>query len=223
MMNAFMTVLISDLTKLHHSPRDWLQPLMFFIVLIALFGIGLGLEPTVLQKVSPAVIWIAFFITTLLTTETLFRQEQQVGLWEQYVLSPTPLWWLMLSKSWAIWIGACLPLLLAAPLLSIGLQLTPAVWGPLTLSLWIGSPAIVFLAVMGSAMTLTLPRVGLLLCLLLLPLYIPILILGESMALPDAISSPALMPLALLAGISVLCITFIPHATAAALKVAMND
>lgn len=196
---------------------------MFFVVLLSLFGIGLGMKPEQLKAVSPAIIWIVFFITTLLTTETLFRQEQQAGLYEQYVLSSCPLWWLMLAKSCAIWMGACLPLLMVVPLMGYWMQLLPSELGSLMLSLCLGSPAIVFLAVMGSAMTLTLPRAGLLLCLLLLPLYIPILILGSSITLEGSLLPFTGSPITLLGAIAVLSITLVPHATAAALKVAMND
>lgn len=223
MLTVFMRVFMTDLHKLHHNPREWIQPMLFFLVLLSLFGIGLGLDAHQLKSVSPAIIWIVFFITTLMSTETLFRQEQQSGLYEQYLLSSCPLWWLMLAKTCAIWMGACLPLLVLTPFVGYALQLTPIECGLLTLSIGIGSPALVFLAVMGCAMTVTLPRAGLLLCLLLLPLYIPILLLGESIILPGSTFSMSQIPLALLGGISILSITLIPHATAAALRVILND
>lgn len=205
------------------SPAQWFHPIIFFVIFISLFGIGLAISPDQLMKISPAVIWIAFLFTSLLTIETLFKNDQEDGSLEQLLLSPTPLWWLLLAKSLALWIVCCLPLITIMPLLamSLGLALQPILLFALTL--FVGSPALTFMGVLGAALTITMPRSGLFLGLLLLPLYIPILILGESAVVALLSDGPwPVFQIALLAGLSVLAITLIPHACAAALRGSME-
>lgn len=223
MWQSYKAICLGDCIKYTRNSRDWIQPMSFFLVLIALFGIGCGLEIPSLQAISPAIVWIVAFITVIFTVESLLRQEHLMGNFEDYILSPVPLWWLMLAKISVIWVGAFLPLFLLLPLAGYAMQLSPSDWGMLALSLGVGSPAVVCLAVMGTVLTLTLPRAGFLLCLILLPLYIPVLILGESVVIQEAFSAAWWFALSLLAGVSLLCVTLIPHATAAALKGAMYD
>ncbi len=138
------------------------------------------------------------------------------------LLSPHPLWWLVFAKSVAIWIVSCLPLIVIIPLLGLFMQLNLFENSVLLVSVLIGSPAITLIGVIGAALTITLPRSGVFLGLLLLPLYIPILILGESAVVLLLSSQWPQFQLGMLGAISVLTITFAPFAAAAALKVAMD-
>lgn len=222
MLSVFASCLTNDLYSLIRSRAQWFNPVVFFSIIIALFGIGLGAEQALLVKISPAIIWITFLLTSLFTVESMMHRDQEEGILEQLVLSPYPLWWLILAKSLALWITACLPLLLTVPLLGLTLNLSSMEIGLLLLSLLIGSPALILLAMIGAAITIALPRSGVFLALLCLPLYIPLLILGQSSVI-DPISSWPLFQLLLLGAMSVLAITLAPHAIAGALKAAMDE
>lgn len=222
MMSVFCACMRNDLQVMIRSRKEWSNPILFFIIFISLFGIGLGFDSEILMKISPAIIWIAFLLTSLFTIETLFRNEMEEGGVEQLLLSPYPLWWLILAKFIAIWLVSCLPLILFIPLLGMLMQLSLFENSVLVSGLLIGSPAITMVGMIGAALTISMPRSGVFLGLLLLPLYIPILILGES-AVSLLLSSewPAFQ-LSLLGALSILTVTIAPHAVAAALKVAVD-
>ncbi|MBI2791088.1 MAG: heme exporter protein CcmB [Gammaproteobacteria bacterium] len=222
MMSVFCACMRNDLQVMIRSPKEWSNPILFFIIFISLFGIGLGFDSEILMKMSPAIIWIAFLLTSLFTIETLFRNEMEEGGVEQLLLSPYPLWWLILAKFVAIWLVSCLPLILFIPLLGMLMQLSLFENSVLVLGLLIGSPAITMVGMIGAALTISMPRSGMFLGLLLLPLYIPILILGESAVSLLLSSTWPAFQLALLGALSILTVTIAPHAVAAALKVAVD-
>lgn len=203
-------------------PAQWVQPAIFFMIFISLFGIGLGFDNQLLITISPAIIWIAFLLTSLFTIESVFHKEKEQGLLEQLVLSPHPLWWLILAKACAFWLVSCLPLMLLLPLLGLFMQLSLVENFILLLSVLIGSPAITLMSMVGAILTLSSPRSGLFLGVLLLPLYIPILILGQSAVVLLLAGEQPVFQLFMLGAISVLTITLAPHAGALALKVAMD-
>lgn len=223
MLRAFKSFLVFELCWLKRKRALWLQPVMFYVIILSLFGIGLGLDEGTLAEVSPAVIWITFLLTSLLTVDTLVRMDQEEGVLEQLTLSEYPLWWLLVAKSTAVWLVSCLPLVLLIPLMSSAMYLTIDEAFILWATLLVGSPALSFIGVLGASLTVALPRAGLLLALLLLPLYLPILILGES-ALEATISQEwPIFQTTLLAAFSILAITFAPLAASAALKAAMDE
>lgn len=222
MLAIFWITLKHDLKIIARTPATWLHPILFFIILISLFGIALGFEGKELLKITPAILWVCFLLITLFSLENLFRHSYDEGTLEPLILSPYPLWWLLCAKSIALWLAACLPLILVLPLAGMLMQLSFQQIMLLSISLMLGSPAFIWLGMLGAALTLTMPRSGVFLGLLLLPLYIPLLILGESAALVEPLMQFPLFQLTLLAAISVISITLIPHATALALKVAMD-
>lgn len=223
MLTIFYLNLCYDLKAIFRYRSQWLYPIVFFIIFISLFGIGLGFDSKQLVQVSPAIIWVAFLLTSLFTIEAVLRKEEEEGILEQLVLSPYPLWWLILAKSWALWMISCLPLITVIPLLGLILQLSTSQILIIVISLLLGSPALTFVGVMGAALTITMSRSGVFLSLLLLPLYIPILILGESAVITLLSSEFPIFEISLLSAISILAITAAPHATAAALKIAMES
>lgn len=218
MLAIFKDSVVCDLRSMLKLPSEWFSPIIFFSILITLFGLALGQNNTLLRAVTPAVIWIGFFITQLLTIESLLKREEEEGSLEQLILSPYPLWWLLLAKSLSIWIVASLPLVLLTPLLSILMQLSFSSACMLFLSLLVGSPALTLMAVLGAILTLTLPRAGIYLGLILLPLYIPLLILGESAGTNLLNAQWPLFQVSLLGALSILSLSLIPHAMAGALK-----
>lgn len=201
----------------------WAQPVLFFVIILSLFGIGLGLDESMLAKVSPAVIWVSFLLTSLLTVDTLIRIDQEEGTLEQLVLSDYPLWWLLLSKSVAVWIVSCVPLIMLVPLISLAMHLTFHESAILFSTLLVGSPALSFIAVLGASLTVALPRAGLLLALLLLPLYLPVLILGESALEITTAQAWPLFQICMLLAFSILSITLAPLAASAALRASMDE
>jgi heme exporter protein B len=223
MLKALRTLLYYELCWLRRKRALWVQPVMFYIMILSLFGIGLGLDEGTLAEVSPAIIWITFLLTSLLTIDTLIRIDQEEGVLEQLALSQYPLWWLLIAKSIAVWLASCLPLVLLIPILSSTLFLTFDEAGILFVTLLVGSPALSFIGVLGASLTVALPRAGLLLALLLLPLYLPILILGESALQATVSQTWPVFQTALLSALSVLSITLAPLAASAALKAAMEE
>lgn len=223
MLTILKQTLYYELVWLKRYRALWIQPVLFFIIMLSLFGVGLGLDEGMLAEVSPAVIWITFLLTSLLTVDTLIRIDQEEGTLEQLVLSRYPLWWLLLSKSCAVWLISCVPLICLIPLIGLAMHLTLDETAILFITLLVGSPALSFIGVLGATLTVTLPRAGLLLALLLLPLYLPVLILGES-ALELTIGQPwPLFQTALLLAFSILSITLAPLAASAALKASMDE
>lgn len=223
MLKVFCRCFFSDLYVVFRSTREWLSPVLFFMIFVALFGIGLGFDGQQLIQISPMIIWVAFLLTSLFTTESIFRADLEEGILEQLALSPYPLWWLLLAKSFAFWIASSLPLMLLMPFVGIMMQLPVKEIILLVVTLFLGSPAITMVGVLGATLTITLPRSGIFLGILLLPLYVPILILGQSAIINLFSQTLPLFQIALLGAISLLCITLIPHAAAAALKTAMNE
>ncbi|MGD9592153.1 MAG: heme exporter protein CcmB [Candidatus Berkiella sp.] len=222
MMSIFYESISKDISVMMRHRAEWVQSLVFFIVFISLFGIGLGFDNQMLMSISPAIIWIAFLLTSLFTIESIFRREMESGTLEQLALSPHPLWWLLLAKAAALWLVSCLPLILLLPILSMFMQLDIAQTGVFVLCLLLGSPAITLLGMIGVLLTLSMPRSGLFLGIILLPLYVPVLILGESAVVLLFESTLPIFQMTLLAAISVLTLTLAPHGAAGALSVAMD-
>lgn len=213
MLSIFGSLFYFDMLALKRKQALWLQPILFFVVVLALFGIT--------GQVSPAIIWVTFLLTSLLSVDSLLRSEHEEGVLEQWVVSDYPLWWLLISKSWALWLASCLPLITLTPLAGLFLHLSSHDILVLMVTLLLGSPALSFIGLLGACLTVALPRAGLLLALLLLPLYLPVLILGES-ALLQQNGWPVFQMLMLLA-FSILSITLAPHAASLALKASMDE
>lgn len=222
MLAIFHTLMINDLKSLGRNRAKWVQPLSFFVIFIFLFAIGLGFESKEMAKMSPAIIWIAFLVTILLSLESILSHEHQEGVFAQLTLSQYPLWWLILAKACAIWIVGALPLIIMAPFLGLLLHFSSQETIVLVLALLLGSPALVLLGLLGGALTLTLPHSGLFLGLILLPLYIPVLLLGESTLLSLFNQTWPLFQLSLLAAISILSFTLAPFGIAATLTVSSD-
>jgi len=216
MFKAFYLYFYYELRSIFRTRSQWVHPIIFFIIFISLFGIGLGFEKTQLAALAPMMIWIAFLLTSLFTIENLFRSDQEEGVLAQLILNPIPLWWSLLAKSLASWVATALPLVSVIPFVGMSLHLSFSEIGWLLLSILIGSPALIFIGTIGAILTITLPRSGVLLGILLLPLYVPILILGIPSQWP-------LFQLALLGALSIFAMTFAPFITAAALKAVMDE
>ncbi len=191
----------------------------FFLTIVVLLPLGIGPEQALLQRIAPGALWIALLLSVLLSADRIFQADYEDGSLEQMALSPASLEIITLAKAFAHWLSAGLPLAIAAPVLGFLLNLDPGLIIPIGTSMIIGSLALSLLASLGAAATVGLRRGGLLVSLLILPLYVPALIFGvsassASQAGPD-ITTPSL--LILIAIVLVACVT-VPLAAAAALR-----
>lgn len=180
MLKAMWFVIRRDLQLYFQQWGECLIPLIFFILIVSLFPMGLGADPKLLARIAPAVIWIAVVLSLLMSLESVFRQDYQEGSLEQMALSPYPLSILLLGKSIAHWMMVGVPLLILAPFLSILLQGSTEGLGVLGLTLVLGIPTLSLIGSMGAALTIGLPNGGALLAVLVMPIMMPIVIFGTS-------------------------------------------
>jgi heme exporter protein B len=201
---------------------DAANPLIFFLMVASLFPLGVGPEAAVLRQIAPGIVWVAALLATLLSLEALFRSDFEDGSLEQLLLSPFPLPALVLAKTFAHWLATGLPLLISAPFMGLLYGLSGETLGVLLITLLLGSPALSLVGSIGVALTVGLRRGGLLLALLLLPLYVPILIFATGAVVAEAQGLPSGAQIYMLAALLCLTLTLSPFATAAALRIRMN-
>ena len=205
--------------------RRWEQvthPVVFFIMVATLFPLALSPETSLLSNIAPGVVWVGALLSSLLALESLFRVDLDDGTLEQLVLCGQPLGWLLLSKTLAHWCLSGLPLVLAAPLVAIGLAAPGHSIGVLMLALLLGTGVLSFLGAVGAALTLGSRKGSVLLSLLVLPLAMPVLIFGARSTDQAMRGDPAIGGLLLLAAMLVLAITLAPLACAAAVRISLE-
>lgn len=201
---------------------DVLSTLFFFVIVVSLFPLGIGPEGKLLRLIAPGVVWVAALLASMLSLGRLFANDYQDGTLEQLLLSPQPLFLVVLAKILAQWLVAELPLVLIAPFIGLQFDLAPGTLVILFLSLLLGTPVLSLIGSIGAALTLGLRGGGVLIALLILPLYIPVLIFGAGAV--DA-SIAGLSPganLYLLGALFVVALIFAPWATSAALRISLE-
>ncbi len=218
----FLTLLKRDLTLAYRHRGEIANPLLFFIMTITLFPLGISAEAQLLQVIAPGVIWVAALLAALLSLETLFRSDFEDGSLEQMALTPHSLAGLILAKIIAHWIISGLPLILLAPFLSRLLFLPDNAVPTLILTLVLGTPILSLVGAIGVALTVGLRQGGILLSLLVLPLYIPILIFAANAVNVATADLPIAGQLYFLAALLTLSLTLSPFATAAALRISLS-
>ncbi len=221
-MSAFASLLRRDLRLSLRSPGDSATVVLFFVLALVLFPLGVGPEPNVLARISGGVVWVSALLACLLSVERLFQLDAEDGSLELIALSPAPLELLVLAKCLAHWLTTGLPLIAAAPLLALMLNLPAGGYAILILALALGTPTLSLIGAIGAALTLGARRGGVLLPLLALPLYIPVLVFGAA-AVEAAIAGLSPRPHLLLeAGLLALALPLAPIATAAAIRQAQQ-
>ncbi|WP_406668011.1 heme exporter protein CcmB [Gallaecimonas sp. GXIMD1310] len=218
----FVSLVRRDLTIALRRRADVLNPLIFYLLVITLFPLGLGPEPGLLARLAPGIIWVAVLLSALLSFERLFRDDVTDGTLEQLLLLPLPLPLVALAKVLAHWLLTALPLVIVSPLVALLLHLDSQAWLALVLSLLAGSPVLSLVGAVGVALTVGLRRGGILLSLLVLPLFIPVLIFAVSCVEAAALGLGYSGQLALLAAFSLGALTLCPFAIAAALRVSAS-
>lgn len=211
-----------DLRLALRRPGEWLQPLVFFLVVTTLFPLASNPELSRLRDMAPAALWVAALLSSLLALELLFREDGQDGTLEQLAVSGLPLAWLLLAKTCVHWLLTGVPLVLVAPLAATALG-APYTSIPGVLAvLLLGSVALSLIGAVGAGLTLGLRRGGVLLALLVLPLAVPVLIFGARATALAIAREPMAAPMYLLAAIAVLSATLAPLAAAAAVRISLE-
>jgi len=221
-MNALLAIVRRDLLLALRRKSEVLTTLFFFVIVASLFPLGIGPEPALLKKIAPGVLWVAALLSTLLGLPRLFAADHLDGTLEQMALSPSPLALLIAGKILAHWLLCGLPLVLLAPLLGLQFALEGQTLFILSLSLLLGTPLLSLIGAMGAALTLGVRGGGVLLALLVLPLYIPTLIFGAGAVEAQSAGLGVEGHLSLLAALLALAVFFAPWATTAALRIALE-
>ena len=192
--------------------------LAFFFIVVVLVPFGVGPNSTTLSIIAPGILWIGALLACLLSLDRLFALDFEDGSLDLLATSPLPLEAIVLGKAIAHWLTTGLPLVLLAPVLGVMLNLPTQAYITLLISLSLGTPALSLIGAFGAALTVGLKRGGLLLSLLVLPLYIPTLIYGADSVARAATDQPTTTPLMMVAAITLGCIALLPFAAAAALR-----
>ncbi|WP_025823509.1 heme exporter protein CcmB [Shewanella marina] len=219
---AFWTLLVRDIKIAIRHRGDIFNPLLFFILVVTLFPLGVGPEPQMLSRIAPGVIWVAALLASMLSLERLFKADYSDGTLEQMLLSPQPLPIMVLAKVIAHWLLTGVPLIIIAPLLGLLLNLESGSYGALISTLALGTPVLSLLGAIGVALTVGLRKGGVLLSLLILPLYIPVLIFATSAIDAAGMNLPYDGQLAIIAAMLVGSLTLAPFAIGASLRVSTN-
>ncbi len=220
--SAFLDLLRRDLLLAMRRRSELANPMLFFVMVIVLFPLGVGAEPKLLEQMSSGVVWVAALLAALLTLDSIFRSDFEDGSLEQILIGAHPVPMLVLAKVIAHWLVTGLPLLLVAPVLATFLGMNPDAIGVLMLSLLLGTPVLSLIGSIGVALTVGLRRGGVILSLLVLPLYVPVLIFGAAAVDAAASGMPVTGQMYIMAAFLVLAVTLAPLAAAAALRISLS-
>lgn len=219
---AFFAVIRRDLVLALRRRSEIANPLLFFILVITLFPLGIGAQPHLLQAIAPGIIWVSALLAAMLSLDSLFRSDFDDGSLEQMLLSPHPTSVLVLAKIVAHWLVTGLPLLIVAPLLAVFLGLPNHSLGILLLTLLLGTPVLSLIGAIGVALTVGLRRGGMILSLLVLPLYVPVLIFAGNAVQMASGGLPVDAQINILISILLMALVLAPLPVAAALKMSIN-
>ncbi len=203
--------------------NEILQPIFFLAILITLFPIAVGTDKQLLQKIAAGIIWVAVLLSVLLSSEKLYKNDYEDGSLEQLYLSGHSPMLSVVAKFIVRWIVQILPILVALPFFALLYELPMTITGQIALTLLIGSPSLLLLAMLGSAITLSVTRGGLLLILIILPFYIPTLIFALSAVTAYADGFSNIGQLSILGAILMVMVTVVPFGIVAAIKVSLSE
>lgn len=222
MLSIFRCVLHRDLVLAYRRRADVLTSLFFFVIVVSLFPLGVGPESNQLRIMAPGILWVAALLASMLSLGRMFSFDYLDGTLEQMLLGAAPLTVIVLGKLLAHWLVAGLPLVLMAPVLGIMFDLPSAQLVVLTLSLLIGTPTLSLIGSVGAALTLGVRGGGVLVSLLVLPLYVPVLVFGAGAVGAEAANIGAQSHLYLLGAFLAVAMVFAPVAAAAGLRISME-
>jgi heme exporter protein B len=221
-MKALLAIIRRDLLLVTRRKSEVLTALFFFVVVTSLFPLGIGADAALLRKIAPGVLWVAALLSTLLGLQRMFAADYQDGALEQLALSPQPMVLLVTGKMIAHWIVCGLPLVILAPLIGIQFDLDSSSLYVLMGTLLLGTPVLSLLGSIGAALTLGVRGGGILLSLLILPLYIPVLIFGAGAVYANSVGLDVSGHFSLLGALLILALAFVPWVSTAAVKIAIE-
>ena len=219
MLAAIRCIVRRDLLLAARRSADVFTVVLFFVIVTSLFPLGVGPDPALLRMIAPGVLWVAALLASMLALHRVFAADHADGTLEQMLLGATPLGVTVAAKVAAHWLASGLPLVLIAPLLALQFDLDQKSLGTLVLSLALGTPVLSLIGAIGAALTLGLRGGGALLSLLVLPLYVPVLIIGAGAAEAAGSGLGGEAQILLLAAFLVAAGAFAPWATAVALRI----
>lgn len=222
MLATLRWVIQRDTTLAWRGRAGVLSTLIFFVIVVSLFPLGVGPDRNTLRTIAPGVVWVAALLASMLSLDRVFSHDYGDGTLEQLMLAPQPLSVIVLGKVTAHWLAAGAPLILVAPVLGVQFDLPPGALLTLLLSLLLGTPALSLIGAVGAALTLGLRGGSVLVSLLILPLCIPVLIFGAGAVEASITGASAESHLSLLGALLVLALLLTPWATAAALRISME-
>lgn len=223
MFDAFTAIVRRDLVLAMRRRSEIANPVLFFILVITLFPLGIGAQPKLLQAIAPGIIWVSALLATMLSLDSLFRSDFDDGSLEQILLSPYPTSILVLGKITAHWLTTGLPLLIVAPLLAVFLGMPNQSLSILLLTLFLGTPILSLIGAVGVALTVGLRRGGMILSLLVLPLYVPVLIFASNAVEMASTGLPVTAQVNILISMLLMALVLAPWPTAAALKMSITS
>jgi heme exporter protein B len=219
---AVVATLRRDLLIAYKRKNDLFNPFMFFVLVATLFPIGISPEPEALGEISAGVLWISALLASLLAMDNLFRADFEDGSLELLMLSPHPLYFLVLAKNIAHWLVSGLPIVLVSPLIAYMLNFPEGAYSTLVLTLLLGTPVLSLLGSIGVALTVGLGSRGLILAVITLPMSVPVLIAG-TLTVSQTLEGASLSGyLAIMGAMLVAALTLAPLASAAALRISVN-
>ncbi|NOQ16335.1 MAG: heme exporter protein CcmB [Methyloprofundus sp.] len=222
-MSFLISALKRELLLVFRHRNDIINPLAFFLMVAVLFPLGVSPDPTFLSEVAPGVIWVAALLACLLSVDGIFRTDYEDGSLEQMLVSSESLLTLVLAKVLTHWLVSGFCLAIISPLVAMMFFLPEQGYFALIVSLLLGTPTLSLMGAIGAALTVALRKGGVLISLLVLPLYIPVLIFGAGTVQAGAMGLPIQGYLALLAAILVLSLMLAPFAISAALKISVRS
>lgn len=222
LLAGFMASFRRDLLVAARHKSELANPLVFFLIAITLIPLGVSPEKSILALLAPGIVWVMALLATLLSLDGLFRSDYDDGSLEQMLISPQSLYFAVMAKVLVHWLVSGLPVTLLAPVLALMLSLPTEGYWALFLSLLLGTASMSLIGAVGAALTVSLRKGGLLLSLIVMPLYIPVLIFGAS-AVQSAVQGGAIgMQLAILGAFLALAIVLAPIAAMGALRISAN-
>jgi heme exporter protein B len=222
MLRAARSIIYRDLLVAMRRRSDVAVALLFFVIVVSLFPLGVGPEPALLRSIAPGVIWVAALLSSMLSLGRVFEADHADGTLDQLALGAAPLGVVVLAKAFAHWVVSGLPLVAIAPLLALQYDLPAPLYGVLALSLLLGTPVLSMIGAIGAALTLGLRGGGVLLALLVLPLFVPVLVLGAGSVEMAAAGLAPDAQLLLLAAMLIVAAAFAPWAIATALRISLE-
>jgi heme exporter protein B len=220
--SAFSLLLKRDLVLAYRRRAELVNPMLFFVLVTAMFPLGIGNDPKLIEAVGPGVVWVAALLAALLSLDSMFRSDYDDGSLEQFMLSAHPVSILVLAKILAHWLVTGLPLFIIAPLLAVLLNIPASAIPTLMLSLLLGTPVLSLIGSVGVALTVGLRRGGVILSLLVLPLYVPVLIFATDAVKTAIVGIPTTAQLSILSAMLVGSLVLAPMATAASLRISLS-